>query len=205
MTYSYTVCALALNSNKMNTEISGKVLSTATLHLSLTVLAEDFNSCLLRKKNNYCFYYPSLQCIMSYLVLDIMYFLLWICSIYVVLSTNNEYLSASPAVYLLILTVSTVNNWWSPLAQRVTGPGEMSHPFLYLYSSLSLSSVSVRRRHRCLFFFLFFWSVAINGMKQPDRVHCSGCNSYTTFDHERVNAGCLADSRTEAGKRSLNE
>lgn len=48
-------------------------------------------------------------------------------------------------------------------------------------------------------------SPRIDGMKQTDCVCFIVCGGCYTCNHEWVNAACLADSRTERGKGSLNE
>lgn len=64
--------------------------------------------------------------------------------------------SPSPAVYLLTLTVCAVNNWWSSLTQRVTGPGENVSPIsLFIYKSI----------------FKFSWS------EKPPQVFIVACES----------------------------
>lgn len=100
--------------------------------------------------------------------------------------------SPSPAVSLLTLSMCAVNNWWSSPTQRVTGPREMSHQFLHLFTSLSLSSLSPSSYHTC-------------SVERGDRWACISsavaviavCGRSCTCDHEWVNAACLADSRTE--------
>lgn len=108
--------------------------------------------------------------------------------------------SPSPAVYLLTLTVWPVNNWWFSLTQRVAGPGEnVSLISLFIYTPIFKLSRSVKLPQA---------SLGIDSAKQrgaPDRVHLTVSGGGCTRDHERVNAACLADSRTEAGKGSLNE
>lgn len=105
-----------------------------------------------------------------------------------------------PAVYLLTLTVCAVNNWWSSLPQRVTGLGENVSPIslfiLWFVFKLCQSQTPLPSIHP---------STRIDGMEQPDSVCFIGSVSCYTCDHERVNAACLSDSRTEGGKGSLNE
>lgn len=109
--------------------------------------------------------------------------------------------SPSPAGYLLTLSVCAVNNWWSSTTQRVTGPGENMSPIsFFIYKFIYKFNRSEKTNAQ-----VFIQARGSMGMKQPARVRFAVCGSCDTCDHERVNAACLADSRTEGGKGSLNE
>lgn len=99
----------------------------------------------------------------------------------------------------------SVNNWWSSPTQRVTGPREnVSRMCLFIYCSVFTPSHPEKpSRPICR-------RVDRLEIRYPDvdpgavwggswRSCCSCC------DHEWVNAACLAASRTEGGKGSLNE
>lgn len=67
-------------------------------------------------------------------------------------------LSPSPAVFLLTLTMCAVNNWWSSLTQRVTGPRENVSPISLFIYNISLSPVSLRNHHKRLFKCRDWWA-----------------------------------------------
>lgn len=109
-------------------------------------------------------------------------------------------LSASPAVFLLTLTMCAFNNWWSSLTQRVTGPRENVSPIsLFIHKFIFKSSQSEELPRP------FIQVQGSMGMRQPDGAWRTVRGCCCTWDHEWVNAACLADSRTEGGKGSLNE
>lgn len=115
-------------------------------------------------------------------------------------SLSPTSLSASPAAFLLTLTMCAVNNWWSSLTQRVTGLRENVSPIsLFIHKSIFKSSQSEGPPQP------FFQVQGSMGMRQPDGACLTVHGSCCTWDHEWVNAACLADSRTEGGKGSLNE
>lgn len=110
--------------------------------------------------------------------------------------------SSSPAVFLLTLTMCTVNNWWSSLTQRVTGPRENVSPVsLFIYGSIFKSTQSQNPPRP------FIEAQTLIGVIRPEG-DCHAVLSWSwsnCCDHEWVNAACLAVSRTERGKGSLNE
>lgn len=109
-------------------------------------------------------------------------------------------LSASPAVFLLTLTRCAVNNWWSSLTQRVTGPRENVSPIsLFIHKFIFKSSQSEELPQP------FIQVQGSMGMRQPDGACRTVRGCCCTWDHEWVNAAYLADSRAEGGKGSLNE
>lgn len=110
--------------------------------------------------------------------------------------------SPSPAVYLLALTVCAVNNWWSSLTQRVTGPREnVSCLYLFIYQSIFKYGQSEGPRAP-----VFIPAQRLIDMRRRGGdCAAAACCSCRTCDHERVNAARLADSGTEGGKGSLNE